>query len=224
MLKVWHMRFSVGPIAASWRRGFAGLRPFLLAVALGGLATTAAYADQSLFEAAPVFDYARNGDSGAVSYLLKKGTPVDLVSPDGYTVLTIGAAKGDLEIVDMALENGARVNREDSFGKTALGWAADHGHVAVADRLLQAGADIDHQTHDGLTPLMLAVRSNRLAMVQFLLRKKPDLTLLDYTGRSALGWARIGRDRRAEAMLRRAGARDEGRPPPFERANRPEDR
>jgi hypothetical protein len=41
-----------------------------------------------------------------------------------------------------------------------------------------------------------------------LLKHKPDLTLLDYTGRSALGWARAARDRRAQTMLERAGAHD----------------
>jgi hypothetical protein len=55
---------------------------------------------------------------------------------------------------------------------------------------------------------MLAVRFNRLGALRALLQRKPDLTLLDYTGRSALGWARDSRDRRAESMLKRAGARD----------------
>ncbi len=61
---------------------------------------------------------------------------------------------------------------------------------------------------EGLTPLMLAVRQDRAAVVQLLLRHKPNLTVLDYTGRSALGWARTGRDRRLETMLVRAGAQD----------------
>ena len=36
--------------------------------------------------------------------------------------------------------------------------------------------------------------------------ERPDLTLQDYTGLSAAGWARNGRDRRIAEMLRRAGA------------------
>jgi uncharacterized protein len=111
-------------------------------------------------------------------------------------------------MVDLALDRGARVDREDNFGKTALCWAAERGQVPVVERLLAAHADVNHQTQEGLTPVMFAVRSNRLAVLRVLLKGKVDLSLLDYTGRSALGWARTARDRRAETMLVRAGAKD----------------
>lgn len=163
-------------------------------------------AAQLLFEEDPIFYYARNGDSGAVEYLLKKGAAVDSVDSSGSTVLSIGAGNGDLEMVELAVKSGARIDREDKIGRTALFWAVESGNPEVVDALLKAGADIDHQTRDGLTPVMAAVRSNKLAVLQRLLGKKPDLSVLDYTGRSALGWARNSRDRRAEGMLRRAGA------------------
>ena len=161
-----------------------------------------------LFESNPIFDYARNGDTGAVDYFLKKGANIDVANPAGETVLIIGAQIGNLEMVDLALDHGARVDREDKFGKTALSWAAERGQVPVVERLLTARADIDHQTQEGLTPVMFAVRSNRLAVLRVLLKNKADLSVLDYTGRSALGWARASRDRRAETMLVRAGAKD----------------
>ena len=153
-----------------------------------------------------IFGYARNGDSAAVDYMIRKGISVEFASPAGETVLIIAAANGQLETVEIALGHGARVNRADDVGHTALTRAAERGHVPVTERLLAAGANIDHQTGEGLTPVMLAVRSNQLSMLQHLLAQKPDLSLLDYTGRSALDWARDGRDRRAEAMLKRAGA------------------
>lgn len=161
---------------------------------------------QTLFQEDPIFDYAKNGDSGAVAYLLKKGTSVDSVDVSGNTVLSIGAGNGDLAMVELALKSGARVDREDKIGRTALFWAVESGNPEVVDALLEAGADINHQARDGLTPVMAAVRANQLAVLQRLLGNNPDLSVLDYTGRSALNWARNNRDRRAERMLRRAGA------------------
>jgi uncharacterized protein len=161
-----------------------------------------------LFESDPIFDYARNGDTGAVEYFLKKGANIDTSNPAGETVLIIGTQIGNLEMVNLALGRGARVDREDKFGKTALCWAAERGEVPIVERLLAAHADVNRQTQEGLTPVMFAVRSNRLAVLRVLLKGKVDLSLLDYTGRSALGWARASRDRRAETMLVRAGAKD----------------
>jgi ankyrin repeat protein len=109
-------------------------------------------------------------------------------------------------MVELALKSGARVDREDKIGRTALFWAVESGNPEVVDALLEAGADINHQARDGLTPVMAAVRANQLAVLQRLLGNNPDLSVLDYTGRSALNWARNNRDRRAERMLRRAGA------------------
>jgi ankyrin repeat protein len=163
---------------------------------------------QGLFESDPIFDYAKNRDVGAIDYLLKKGASVDIVDPSGLTILSIAAGNGDQPMIQLALENGARVDREDKIGRTALFWAVENGNPEVVEQLLNAGADINHQTRDGLTPVMAAVRSNRLAVLQLLLGEDPDLSVLDYTGRSALGWARASRDRRAERMLVRAGATD----------------
>jgi len=168
----------------------------------------AAVADINLFEGDQILAYARNGDVGAVEYFLKKGANIDSANGAGETVLIIGAQNGNFGMVDMALDRGARVDREDRLGKTALSWAAERGDVPVVERLLAARADVNHQSQDGLTPVMFAVRAERLAALRVLLKAKPDLSLLDYTGRSALGWAQGSRDRRAESMLTRAGAKD----------------
>lgn len=165
-------------------------------------------AAQGLFESDPIFDYAKNGDVAAISYLLKKGASIDTTDPSGQTILSIAAGNGDGPMIRLALDNGARIDREDRIGRTALFWAIQNGNPDVVKQLLTAGADINHQTRDGLTPVMAAVRSNRLAVLQVLLGDDPDLSVLDYTGRSALGWAGNNRDKRAEEMLRRAGATD----------------
>lgn len=192
---------------AGGRQGRRVWRFLALVTILAGLVAPGA-AQTPLFGSDPIFDYARNRDVGAIEYLLKKGASIDATNAAGETVLIIAAGNGDLAMVEVALANRARVDHEDKFGKTALSWAAERGHVPVVETLLGAGADINHQTQDGLTPTMLAVRSNRLAALRVLLKRKADLTVQDYTGRSALGWARAGRDRRAQSMLERAGARD----------------
>jgi ankyrin repeat protein len=156
----------------------------------------------------PIFLHARNGDTAAVDYLLRKGTSVQIANSAGETVLIIAAANGYLDMVELVLNNRARVDDQDSSGKTALCWAAERGHDTVVERLVKAGANVNHQNREGLTPLMFAVRAARAPTVRSLLASRPDLTLLDYTGRSVLGWARGGRDRRIEAMLIKAGAKD----------------
>ena len=161
---------------------------------------------QNLLDGNPLFDYARNGDAGAIDYLIKKGANIGEATPTGETVLHIGAANGHFEVVELALQQGARVDLEDRGGNTALTRATAQGYTAIVERLLEAGANLNHQTGEGMTPVMLAVRLNRLSTLQSLLDRRPDLEVLDYTGRSALDWARDARDRRAENMLRRAGA------------------
>lgn len=199
---LWRARIgNCGKLAAEGRRRWIFSAAVLLILGL-----SPPLAAQGLFEGDPIFDYARNGDVGAIAYLLKKGASVNGADPSGATILSIAAGNGDLEMVELAIANGARPGHEDKIGRTALFWGVESGRPEVVERLLDAGADIDHQTQDGLTPVMAAVRSNRLAVLQSLLRRKPDLTLLDYTGRSALGWALTSRDSRAAGMLRRVGA------------------
>jgi cytohesin len=188
--------------------GVAGRAWLMAAAVFLSSALAGPLAAQGLFDGNPMFDYARNRDVGAVEYFLKKGANIDEATFDGETVLTIAAGNGDFELVEVALAHGARISHEDKYGKTALSYAAERGHAPVIEKLLEAGADINHQTQDGLTPVMLAVRFDRLSALRVLLKHKPDLTLLDYTGRSALGWARQSRDRRTESMLKRAGAAD----------------
>jgi ankyrin repeat protein len=161
---------------------------------------------QSGLGMSPIFDYAASGNASAVDYLLKTGTPVDMVNSDDETVLMIAAMNGHLDVLDVAIAARARIDHEDRFGKTALSWAAARGHHTVVERLLKHGADVNHQTREGMTPLMLAVRSDRATVVRLLLRSKADIALQDYTGQTAAGWARSGRDRRIDEMLRHAGA------------------
>ena len=161
---------------------------------------------QGLLDENPFFAYARDGDVGAIDYMLKRGAKISESTPKGETILHIAAAGGHFGIVELALEQGARVDLEDDAGNTALTRATEGGHTAIVERLIEAGADLNHQTGEGMTPVMLAVRLNRLSTLQSLLDRRPDLDVLDYTGRSAMDWALNGRDRRAESMLRRAGA------------------
>lgn len=180
---------------------------FILAAVLIALDASADSAQTSK-EEEPFIEAARNGDEGAVRYYLKKGISPHTQDKAGQTAMMVGAAMGYSGIVDAVLNAGGRVNKQDSFGRTALSWAASRGHIDIVESLLDRGADINVQTKDGMTPLMLAVKEAHPVVVQILLDRKPDMERRDYTGRNALGWARDGRDRRIERMLRRAGARD----------------
>ena len=183
------------------------LLPILAAAAALALLAGNAFA-ADVFGVNPIFGHAENDDTAGVQYLLSKGKSIEDENPAGDTVLNIAAANGFLDLVELAINNGAAIDHEDHYGKTALCWAAERGHLDVVKRLIKARADINHQTKEGLTPLMLAVQQDRASVVQLLLRYSPNLTVLDYTGRGALGWAQAGRDRRLETVLVRAGAKD----------------
>lgn len=151
---------------------------------------------------------ARNGEVGHVLYFLKKRIDPQYQDSSGQTALMAAAAQGNRRVVDVLIDAGARVDTQDNFGRTALGWAAYGGHVSTVERLLGSGADINVQDKEGLTPIMLAIREDHLVVVETLVDRKPNLDLADYTGRTAMGWAQAGRDRRIESLLRRAGARE----------------
>ena len=64
------------------------------------------------------------------------------------------------------------------------------------------------QNRQGMTPLMVASRLGYAEVVRALLDKKADPNMADFTGRTALAYARQSGRTTIEAMLRRAGGRE----------------
>jgi ankyrin repeat protein len=73
--------------------------------------------------------------------------------------------------------------------------------------LLTYDALINQENRDGRTPLMAAVRAGHAQVVQMLIAGGADITISDFTGRTAFDLAREGRSRQVVQILEKAGAR-----------------
>ena len=94
-------------------------------------------------------------DPAIASFLLDRGSPVDVLSSEGSTPLMISAQRADLDLVSVLLDRGADANARDDRGFTALHRAAEMGHLDIVKLLLARGALVDPEA-GGHTPRSLA--------------------------------------------------------------------
>lgn len=191
-----------------------GLTARMMRLCLAAAMITAAgyavpvYAQTTMFQEPGIVVAAGEGNVARFRDILAHETDINRQDSKKRTALIVASIQGEIEIAAMLLEAGARTDIADRSGNTPLNWAASRGESDIVRLLLEAGADFDDQNGQGQTPLMLAASSGRLQAVRFLLDAGADVTILDYTGRGVLGWARDGRDPRIEQALERAGATD----------------
>lgn len=153
-----------------------------------------------------LFEASRQGDWQSVDYLLKSGSDPNVsFSEDGSTPLILATIGRHFDIVETLIEFDARLDTTDVFGRTALSWAAEQGEYEIASLLLNKRANPNHQNKEGSTPLMLAIKSSHLQLVRLLLEKNADVSIRDYTGRSAFDWAQAQRNQDIVGILSQAG-------------------
>lgn len=128
-------------------------------------------------------------------------------SPPG-SAARASAEKERSSIVRMLLERGANVNVVDKEGWTPLTLAAERSASELVVTLLRhrAGVDVRVATLGNETPLMIAIRRNDPATVKALLAAKPDLSITNGQGRTALDYARGYQDDEMVKILEKAGA------------------
>lgn len=88
-------------------------------------------------------------------------------------------------------------------GNTPLMLAAKIGNVDVVSMLLEAGAKVDHLTINAerRTALMVAITNENADIVSLLLSNGASIDRKDYTGKSALDYARLTDVRNADARF-----------------------
>lgn len=113
-----------------------------------------------------------------------------------------------LSIVNILLEHHADVNSVDKSDWTPLALAAENNSTEIVTTLINHGANQNVQVSSfgGETPLMTAIRKNNLEMLKVLIAAKPNLSLVNSQGRTALSYARGYRDEEMIAILKKAGA------------------
>lgn len=165
-------------------------------------------AGQTILNAtAPEREAVRDGDYTALRSLLVQGGSPETPDSNGFTLLIDAARLQYLDIMDLLLEYGANINQGDRAGNTALHWAAIENAYDAIEFLAEKNANPNAQNRRGETPLIAAVRNGDSLSVELILAMDPDLSMRDYTGKSALDYARTARDRKIAPMLEAAGAR-----------------
>src|SRR5581483_9517718 len=112
-------------------------------------------------------------DVPMVSYLIKRGVPVDFADADGITLLAGAAFSNFPELARALIALGADVNHVASLGMTPLLYAAnmDFGNTELLEILIKAGADLKAKNKDGLTALALARKFNHANNLRVLERE-----------------------------------------------------
>ncbi|MDH7794452.1 MULTISPECIES: ankyrin repeat domain-containing protein [unclassified Beijerinckia] len=94
--------------------------------------------------------------------------------------------RGDTKAIAAALDSGTAVDAVDRNGQTALLLAVAAGKTEAARLLLQRGANVNAQAANQDTPWLLAGALGRTAILELMLSHKPDLSLRNRFGGSAL--------------------------------------
>jgi len=170
-----------------------------LVVALVAIAPGPGRAEIQLLASDPLLVAAFAGDTAVARRLLLGGKSPNTSDNDDRTALMWAVIAGRVDAAATIVEFKPRLDFADKFGNTALYYAADRGDPELTELLLKAGATVDAENRQGQTPLMAAARKGALFAVQALLAAKADARRPDYTGMTALDWAREGR---SPAVLR----------------------
>jgi len=114
-------------------------------------------------------DYARNGDTEMLGYMLDAGLPANLADGKGNTLLMLAAYHGNDATARLLLEHGADPERMNARGQTPLAGVAFKGNVEMARILMGGGARADSPCRGGQTPLQFAALFGNKEMYRLLL-------------------------------------------------------
>lgn len=108
----------------------------------------------------------------------------------GFTPLILAAYFDKLPIVKFLLENKAPIDATDSSGNTALIGVSFKGNIELMTCLIENGANINAINNNGTSSLIFTAMYNKEASAAFLLQHKPDKTIQDNLGKTALDYAK----------------------------------
>lgn len=142
----------------------------------------------------PLHQAVRYGNLTVVKLLLDNNADVNAIDRGGVTPLILAATfQKDANIVKLLLDHKADVNIIDTFGGNALLMAAEQGSGEEVKMLLNAGSDINVCDKLGGDTALIAAVLHRCPtdVIELLLEKKPDLTVKNRDGFTALEAAKV---------------------------------
>lgn len=102
--------------------------------------------EQTAKVVALAMDFARDGKITELTEFLDHGLAIDVLDPEGNTLLMLAAYKGQTNTVAVLLERGANVDIRNGRDQTPLAGALFKGEDAISALLIAAGADLDAGT------------------------------------------------------------------------------
>lgn len=125
------------------------------------------------------------------AFLIAAGVDINSTGVEDMPPVVYASKLKEWEIAKLLLKNNADANACGAFGDTALFYAVDD--LATLKMLLIKGAGVNAQNDQGQTPLMsiLCEKINIEPAVKEMLKTKPDLSLQDKDGNTALHYAVI---------------------------------
>lgn len=141
------------------------------------------------------------------SLIIAAGAKPNVLDYRGQTPLHVACQVGATNIVSQLVDAGAFINLADRKGNPPIMIACGHRQLGALEELLEKGAYVDARDSQGRTAAMLLSVLGEDEMLRILLRRKPDLSIVDYNGKSALTYARMNRRWTIISLLQRAGAK-----------------
>ena len=155
-----------------------------------------------------MFRAIERGNDGLLESFLRQGSPANLRSTDGTSLLHIAALRGTQKSVELLLRHGANANAANEVGVTPLMWSA--GHPFKVRSLLEHGAHVHVRSALGNTPLMIAAAfPGNSKTVQELLKAGAEAYAVNLRGLDALSQAVKAGDATTAKLLLDEGTRQQ---------------
>lgn len=134
----------------------------------------------------PLIEAAKEGQTGVVRFLLRRGADISANDIYGNTALHYAANGGYEELLSLLLSSGADVSRAGELGMRPLMVASKKGYIGVLRLFLQrlAGRGLDWTDNRGQTALWWACHEGHAAEVRALLLAGADHTIVDSGGQT----------------------------------------
>ena len=145
---------------------------------------------EALDLATKLFDYARHGETQALSSYLTAGIPVNLTNATGNTLLMLAAYHNHVQTCSLLLTKGADANAVNDRGQTPLAGAVFKGYGEVVTVLMDEGrADCGRGTPSALETAGMFRRFEcaRLMGVEGEVRERVERGELDPVGGREVG-------------------------------------
>ena len=177
----------------------AGVTPLLAAIVTNKkaaakllLASGARLNDKDKVGRSAIF-YSANAkiDPEIAQMLIEKGADINVMDNNGFTPLSLAAARGNTEAVKVLIKAGLSASGTSTKGEfTPLMSASANKRPVVVEQLLTYKLDIDARGPGGRTALMWAAQYNCLKCVELLLANGASAELVDEKNKNAAGYAK----------------------------------